>query len=123
MQDNIKKHYYIICGQVAWRRDEKTDALQIVPANTIAAFSDPFIRQFDLARINMALVENAGTMVGEAINPQLVAGVTLMSVNSLGYMSEEQFRAQPNTHAVAEDVRNSLAEAADAAAGDQAERA
>lgn len=116
-----KKHYYVICGQVMWRAEAEAETMRVIPANTIAAFDDPFIRQFDLARINMALVENAGQMVGEVINPALVAGVVLMSLNPIGYMTEETFRKTPSTHAVASEVEKEVA-AAETAAEDQAER-
>ena len=111
MQDNIKKHYYVVCGQVAWRRSAESTDLQILPANTIAAFDEPFIRQFNLAQINASLVANAGTMVGVEIDPTLVAGVTIMSISNIGYMSEETFRAQPQGHVIAEEIREGVAAA------------
>lgn len=125
MQDHVKKHYFIACGQVAWRRSADSDTLQIVPANSVAAFDEPFIRQFNLAQINASLVNNVGSLIGEEIDPTLVAGVTIMSISSLGYMTEEQFRAQPNGAVLAQEIRGQMdaAEAAEAAAANQAERA
>ncbi|UZV39838.1 hypothetical protein [Xanthomonas virus PB119] len=120
----MKKHYFLACAQVAWRADAETENVQVMPVNGIAAFDQPFIRQYNLAQINGQLINNLSQMIGEPVNPELVAGVTIMSINSLGYMSEDEFRAQPSQTKIEEEVRSVIAEGqAEDAAAAQAGRA
>lgn len=112
-----KKHYFLACAQITWRAEADTDVVQVMPVNGIAAFDQPYIRQFNLAQLNGQLVNNLSEMIGQRVDPNLVAGVTIMSLNSLGYMSEEEFRARPSQMAVEKEIREVVAEAqADAVA-------
>lgn len=122
----MKKHFYMACLQVVWRADEETDSVQVMPVNVITAMEKPIVRRFNLAQINASAVNNLSKMIDQPIRPDLVAGVTLMSLNSLGYMSDEEFDAQPMGTAIQTETRE-VVEAAmsegDAAAAAQAERA
>lgn len=106
-----KKHFSLVCGQVAWRKDAEAEAIQVLPVNAVVAYETAFIRQFNLAQINAQLINNLATMIGEEIKPDLVAGVTMLSISSLGFMTEEEFRAQPKGMAIEKEVRTVVEEA------------
>lgn len=111
-----KKHFYVLCAQVAWRTSEDSEALSVMPVNVVASFPSPYIRKFNLAQMNAQAINNLSQMIGERVNPDLVAGVTIMNISSLGYMTEEEFHAQPTQTQVEKEVRTVVAE-------DQSERA
>ena len=118
-----KKHYYLVCAQVTWRVSEDAEDISMMTVNAIAAFDQPFIRQYNLAQINGQMINNLSKMIQQRVEPDLVAGVTIMSINPLGFMTEDEFRAQPSQTQIEEEVREVLAEAKAEDAAAQAERA
>lgn len=106
-----KKHFFLICAQVTWRVSEDAEDISMMTVNTIASFDQPFIRQFNLAQINGQTVNNLATMIGQPIQPELVANVTIMAISPLGFMTEDEFRAQPSQTQIEKEVREVVAEA------------
>ncbi|AVO23142.1 hypothetical protein RIVERRIDER_61 [Xanthomonas phage RiverRider] len=108
-----KKYFYVLCAQVAWRTSEESEALSVMPVNVVASFPSPIIRKFNLAQMNAQAINNLSQMIGERVNPDLVANVTIMSISPLGFMTEDEFHAQPSQTQVEKEVRTVVSEAAD----------
>lgn len=90
---NMKFFYFLACGQTVFLRDG-SKVVEVLTSNTLVITETPNVKARDIGRVQQALQMNCHKKMNEQESkPVKIIDVVILSISSLGNMSQQEFEA------------------------------
>lgn len=102
------QNYWFISGQVIYRSQKAQDGdVQVLPVNAVHSNNTPYIAVSDINKIQQAMQQQAASRFQDPVE---FLDIHIVTINGIGYMTDEQFRDLPEPAAPQEEPKVAEAE-------------